>query len=89
MNLAQLTGLIRAFIAAISGLLIGRGISSDQITHGTDAIIEIVGAVGTLLTMYWSWRSNHPSNLAAQLATSNKPLSQQVTGADSSKKDSK
>lgn len=87
MNLAQLTGLIRAFIAAISGVLIGRGISSDQIAHGTDAIIEIIGAVGTLLTMYWSYRSNHPSNLAAQLATSNKPLSEQATTAD--KKESK
>jgi hypothetical protein len=86
MNLAQITGLIRALLAAVGGGLIAKGvISQDTWTAGVEQIISIIGAVAWLVTAFWSWKSNHPSALAHQLAVSKQDLSGQVTAATDKK----
>lgn len=86
MNLAQITGLIRAVLTAVGGGLVTKGIlTADTLTAGVEQIISLVGAVVWLITAYWSWRSNHPSALAHQLAVSKQDLSGQVTAATDKK----
>jgi hypothetical protein len=84
MNLAQITGLIRAVLTAIGGGLVAKGIiTSATLTLGIEQIVTIVGGVVWLASAFWSWKSNHPSALAHQLAVSKKDLGEQVTAATS------
>jgi hypothetical protein len=86
MNLAQITGLIRAVLTAVAGGLVTKGIiTSDTLTAGVEQIVSIIGAVAWLVTAFWSWKSNHPSALAHQLAVSKQDLSGQVTAATDKK----
>jgi hypothetical protein len=86
MNLAQITGLIRAVLTAVAGGLVAKGIiTADTLTAGIEQIVSIIGGVVWLLSAYWSWKSNHPSALAHQLAVSKQDLSGQVTAATDKK----
>lgn len=86
MNLAQVTGLIRAMLTAIGGGLVTKGIlTSDTLTAGVEQIVSIVGGVVWLVTAFWSWKSNHPSALAHQLAVSKQPIEKQVAAATDKK----
>lgn len=82
MNLAQISGIIRAILTALGGGLVAKGIiTSDTLTAGIEQIVSVVGGVVWLISAFWSWQSNHPSNLAHQLAVSNKPIGEQVKAA--------
>jgi flagellar motor component MotA len=82
MTLAQITGLIRAVLAAIGGGLVAKGVvTADTLTQGIEQIVTIVGGVAWLVTAFWSWKSNHPSTLAHQLSVSKQDLSGQVAAA--------
>jgi hypothetical protein len=87
MNLAQITGLLRAVLAAVGGGLIAKGVvSQDTWAAGVEQIVSIIGAVAWLVTAFWSWKSNHPSALAHQLAVSKKDLGDQVNAATGTEK---
>lgn len=82
MNLAQITGLIRAVLTAVGGGLVAKGIlTSDTLTAGIEQIVSIIGGVIWLVGAYWSFRSNHPSALAHQLSKSKSDLSDQLNAA--------
>jgi hypothetical protein len=86
MNLAQITGLIRALLAAIGGGLIAKGIISQETwTAGIEQSSRSSERIAWLVTAFWSWKSNHPSALAHQLAVSKQDLSGQVTAATDKK----
>ena len=55
----QITGLIRAILAAVGGFFIGKGWVSAEMWAW------IVGGVATAGPAIWSWFANRPASIAA------------------------
>jgi uncharacterized membrane protein len=59
MTTDQITGILRAILAAIGGFILAKGwISADNWNW-------IVGGVVTLAPVIWSWIANRPASIAA------------------------
>lgn len=52
MNMDQLTGILRAILAAGGGLLVQKGL----VDAGT--VTAVVGGLVTIFVAVWSWKSN-------------------------------
>lgn len=60
MSSDQITGIIRAILAAIGGFIIAKG------WVNAETWAWIVGGVATIGPIIWSWVSNRPASIAAK-----------------------
>lgn len=68
-TVAQIQSLGRWVINAVGGVLVGHGIATAATVQTfTPSILDVLGAIFSLISLFLSWRAHRPSALGKHLA---------------------